>query len=168
MSKASRCWSAPFRSKNQSGSPALLSRNGVKHNVLNAKFHEKEAEIMAQAGRKGAVTIATNMAGRGTDILLGGNPDFLFKQVLYREEGLPEERKLEVYEQIKAECEKTNKRSSPPADCISLAPNGMKAAASTISCGAAPAGKAIPAHRASICRLKTTSCASSPPNASRN
>ncbi len=84
----------------------LLSRNGVKHNVLNAKFHEKEAEIVAQAGRKGAVTIATNMAGRGTDILLGGNPDFLFKQVLYREEGLPEERKLEVYEQIKAECER--------------------------------------------------------------
>ncbi len=84
----------------------LLSRNGVKHNVLNAKFHEKEAEIIAQAGRKGAVTIATNMAGRGTDILLGGNPDFLFKQVLYREEGLPEERRLEVYEQIKAECEK--------------------------------------------------------------
>jgi preprotein translocase subunit SecA len=84
----------------------LLSRNGVKHNVLNAKFHEKEAEIIAQAGRKGAVTIATNMAGRGTDILLGGNPDFLFKQVLYREEGLPEERRLEVFESIKAECEK--------------------------------------------------------------
>jgi preprotein translocase subunit SecA len=84
----------------------LLSRNGVKHNVLNAKFHEKEAEIVAQAGRKGAVTIATNMAGRGTDILLGGNPDFLFKQVLYREENLPEEKKLEIYEQIKADCEK--------------------------------------------------------------
>jgi preprotein translocase subunit SecA len=84
----------------------LLNRNGVKHNVLNAKQHEREAEIVAQAGRKSAVTIATNMAGRGTDILLGGNPDFLFKQVLYREEGLPEERRLEVYEQIKAECEK--------------------------------------------------------------
>jgi preprotein translocase subunit SecA len=84
----------------------LLSRNGVKHNVLNAKFHEKEAEIVAQAGHKGAVTIATNMAGRGTDILLGGNPDFLFKQVLYREENLTDERKLEVYEQIKADCEK--------------------------------------------------------------
>jgi preprotein translocase subunit SecA len=84
----------------------LLNRNGVKHNVLNAKQHEREAEIVAQAGRKGAVTIATNMAGRGTDILLGGNPDFLFKQVLYREEGLPEERRLDVYEQIKAECEK--------------------------------------------------------------
>jgi preprotein translocase subunit SecA len=84
----------------------LLSRNGVKHNVLNAKFHEKEAEIVAQAGRKGAVTIATNMAGRGTDILLGGNPDFLFKQVLYREENLPEEKKLEIYEEIRADCEK--------------------------------------------------------------
>jgi preprotein translocase subunit SecA len=84
----------------------LLSRNGVKHNVLNAKQHEREAEIVAQAGRKGAVTIATNMAGRGTDILLGGNPDFMFKQVLYREENLPDERKLAVYEQIKADCEK--------------------------------------------------------------
>jgi len=84
----------------------LLSRNGVKHNVLNAKQHEREAEIVAQAGRKGAVTIATNMAGRGTDILLGGNPDFMFKQVLYREENLPDDRKLAVYEEIKADCEK--------------------------------------------------------------
>jgi len=84
----------------------MLTRNGVKHNVLNAKQHEREAEIVAQAGRKGAVTIATNMAGRGTDILLGGNPDFMFKQVLYREENLPDDRKLAVYEEIKAECEK--------------------------------------------------------------
>ncbi|MDH5527654.1 MAG: preprotein translocase subunit SecA [Nitrospirota bacterium] len=58
----------------------LLKKRGIKHNVLNAKFHEKEAEIIAQAGRAGAVTIATNMAGRGTDILLGGNPDFLLKR----------------------------------------------------------------------------------------
>jgi preprotein translocase subunit SecA len=54
----------------------LLKKMGIKHNVLNAKFHEKEAEIIAQAGRLNAVTISTNMAGRGTDILLGGNPDF--------------------------------------------------------------------------------------------
>jgi len=59
-----------------------LKRKGVKHVVLNAKYHEMEAEIVAQAGRIGAVTIATNMAGRGTDILLGGNPEFLAKQEL--------------------------------------------------------------------------------------
>jgi preprotein translocase subunit SecA len=65
----------------------LLKKRGVRHEVLNAKYHEREAEIVAQAGREGAVTIATNMAGRGTDILLGGNPDFLAKEVL-RKKGL--------------------------------------------------------------------------------
>ena len=64
----------------------LLRRNGIKHNILNAKNHEREAEIVAQAGRLGAVTIATNMAGRGTDILLGGNPEYLAKKRM-REEG---------------------------------------------------------------------------------
>ncbi|MGN0805629.1 MAG: preprotein translocase subunit SecA, partial [Candidatus Coproplasma sp.] len=64
----------------------LLLRNGIKHNILNAKNHEREAEIVAQAGRYGAVTIATNMAGRGTDILLGGNPEYLSKKRM-REEG---------------------------------------------------------------------------------
>ncbi len=59
----------------------LLVKRGVKHNVLNAKFHEQEAHIVAQAGRAGAVTIATNMAGRGTDIILGGNPDLLWEEI---------------------------------------------------------------------------------------
>ncbi|MFB3917323.1 MAG: preprotein translocase subunit SecA [Terriglobales bacterium] len=58
----------------------LLKKKGIKHAVLNAKQHEREAEIVAQAGRKGTITIATNMAGRGTDILLGGNPEFMAKQ----------------------------------------------------------------------------------------
>jgi preprotein translocase subunit SecA len=58
----------------------ILKKKGVKHVVLNAKYHEREAEIVAQAGRLGVVTIATNMAGRGTDILLGGNPEFMSKQ----------------------------------------------------------------------------------------
>ena len=58
----------------------LLKKKGIKHVVLNAKYHEREAEIVSQAGRKGMVTIATNMAGRGTDILLGGNPEFMAKQ----------------------------------------------------------------------------------------
>ncbi len=60
----------------------LLKKQGIAHQVLNAKYHEREAEIVAQAGREKAVTIATNMAGRGTDILLGGNPDFLAKSLL--------------------------------------------------------------------------------------
>jgi len=68
-----------------------LVREAVPHNVLNAKYHEREAEIVAQAGRKGAVTIATNMAGRGTDILLGGNPDFMAREFLKSEEIDPDE-----------------------------------------------------------------------------
>ena len=69
---------------------SILKRNGIKHEVLNAKFHEKEAEIVAQAGKFGAVTIATNMAGRGTDIMLGGNSEFLAKAEM-RRIGYPEE-----------------------------------------------------------------------------
>lgn len=69
----------------------MLKREGVEHSVLNAKHHEREAEIVAQAGRFGAVTIATNMAGRGTDILLGGNPAFLARQALKNQGLEPEE-----------------------------------------------------------------------------
>ena len=78
----------------------LLRKRGIPHQVLNAKYHEKEAEIVAQAGRLGAVTIATNMAGRGTDILLGGNPEFLAKREL-KEKGItPEKVGKEKYEEI--------------------------------------------------------------------
>jgi preprotein translocase subunit SecA len=76
-----------------------LRKLGIPHNVLNAKYHEREAEIIAQAGRKGAVTIATNMAGRGTDILLGGNPEFLAREYLKREEINPDEATPEQYEE---------------------------------------------------------------------
>ncbi|HEU0253881.1 MAG TPA: preprotein translocase subunit SecA, partial [Pyrinomonadaceae bacterium] len=68
-----------------------LLKEKVAHNVLNAKYHEREAEIVAQAGRKGSVTIATNMAGRGTDILLGGNPDFMAREFLKQDEIDPDE-----------------------------------------------------------------------------
>ena len=68
----------------------MLRHNKIPHSVLNAKNHEREAEIIAQAGKKGSVTIATNMAGRGTDILLGGNPEYLALQRM-RKEGMPEE-----------------------------------------------------------------------------
>ena len=74
---------------------ALLKRRGIAHNVLNAKHHEKEAEIIAQAGKFGAVTIATNMAGRGTDIMLGGNAEYLAKAAL-RHDGLSEELIIEA------------------------------------------------------------------------
>jgi preprotein translocase subunit SecA len=76
-----------------------LQRDAVPHNVLNAKYHEREAEIIAQAGRKGAVTIATNMAGRGTDILLGGNPDFMAREFLKKEEVDPDEATEEQWSQ---------------------------------------------------------------------
>ena len=69
---------------------SILKKRGIKHNVLNAKYHEKEAEIIAQAGKFGAVTIATNMAGRGTDIMLGGNAEYLAKSEL-RKRGYSEE-----------------------------------------------------------------------------
>ncbi len=68
----------------------LLKKEGIKHEVLNAKYHEKEAEIIAQAGKFGAVTIATNMAGRGTDIILGGNSEFLAKEEMRRNKVAPE------------------------------------------------------------------------------
>ncbi len=86
----------------------MLSRRGVKHHVLNAKQHEKEAEIVAQAGRFGAVTISTNMAGRGTDILLGGNPEFLAKAKLGPEASEEEHRK--ALEEFKKVCEEEKKK----------------------------------------------------------
>ncbi|MGN1047923.1 MAG: preprotein translocase subunit SecA [Eubacteriales bacterium] len=69
---------------------AMLKRNGIPHTVLNAKYHEKEAEIVAQAGKLGAVTISTNMAGRGTDIMLGGNPEYMAKAEM-RKQGFEED-----------------------------------------------------------------------------
>src|SRR5262245_54839735 len=77
----------PVPTKKSERVSALLKKRGIRHEVLNAKYHEREAEIVAQAGRESSVTIATNMAGRGTDILLGGNPDFLSKEIL-RKKGM--------------------------------------------------------------------------------
>ena len=74
---------------------SLLKLRGIKHVVLNAKYHEREAEIVAQAGRRANVTLATNMAGRGTDILLGGNPEHMARQQLLKEEAVDEIPKIE-------------------------------------------------------------------------
>ncbi|MEW5758953.1 MAG: preprotein translocase subunit SecA [Candidatus Omnitrophota bacterium] len=88
----------------------LLQERGIPHNVLNAKYHEMEAQIIAQAGRFKAITIATNMAGRGTDILLGGNPDFLTKTLL-REEKIAQENK-DYNDKFKLYIEKFRKQAS--------------------------------------------------------
>ncbi len=80
---------------------AMLKKQGIEHNVLNAKHHEQEAEIIAQAGRKGMVTIATNMAGRGTDIMLGGNPDMLISQL---PDTLSEAEREKKAKEIRSQC----------------------------------------------------------------
>lgn len=83
----------------------FLKTKRIPHHVLNAKHHEREAEIVSQAGRKGAITIATNMAGRGTDIVLGGNPEYLAKQLVTPDH----ETYPEVFAKFKAQCEKEHK-----------------------------------------------------------
>ena len=83
-----------------------MPRQGIPHNVLNAKQHEREAEIVAQAGRKGMVTIATNMAGRGTDILLGGNADAMAKQWRRANPEASEDEYEKVIAQFKEQCAK--------------------------------------------------------------
>lgn len=94
---------------------SMLKKEGIKHVVLNAKYHEKEAEIVAQAGRLGAVTIATNMAGRGTDILLGGNPEFLAKEEMRKRGYNPhtnwdENLYREILEKMKKQVEEEHKK----------------------------------------------------------
>ncbi len=87
---------------------ALLARHGIKHHVLNAKQHEREAEIVAQAGRINAVTISTNMAGRGTDILLGGNPEFLTASVAGRDDA--SEAYREALKEMQGVCEEEKQK----------------------------------------------------------
>ena len=142
----------------------MLRRRGIAHSVLNAKYHAREAEIVAQAGRKGAVTVATNMAGRGTDILLGGNPEFLAAAEL-RQRGLDP---VEQPGRVRGAPGKTRcragrstarpraRRSSRPAVSTCSAPSATSPAASTTSCAVAPAARATRASPGSTCRCRTS------------
>jgi preprotein translocase subunit SecA len=150
---------------------SLLKRRGVRHEVLNAKYHEREAEIVAQAGREGAVTIATNMAGRGTDILLGGNPDFLSKEIL-RRQGLDPATAPRTPGPPRSwrrawSPSPSIAGSSSAAGCTSSAPSATSRDASTTSSADARAGRAIRGHRTSTSRSRTTCSASSARRGSR-
>ena len=166
----------------------MLKKRGIKHEVLNAKYHEKEAEIVAQAGKKGAVTIATNMAGRGTDIMLGGNAEYLAKNEM-RKMGFDEEMIVEAtgygetddekilnarktFQELEAKHKDADqsrggRRSAPPAACSSWAPSATSPAVSTTSSAAVPAVRATPVKAGSSSRWRTTSCASSAANGFR-
>ena len=113
----------------------MLTRHGVRHEVLNAKHHEREAAIVAQAGRFGAVTIATNMAGRGTDILLGGNPNFMANDLLLARGVDPAEasRARRPPWSAARSVPTRSKKSSRRAACASSGPSATKAAVSTTS-----------------------------------
>ncbi len=150
--------------------PALLRKRGIDHCVLNAKHHEKEAEIVAQAGKFGAVTIATNMAGRGTDIMLGGNAEYMAKndlrkahfedEVIQEATGFAEtddETVLAARELFRKKLEENRQVTAAEAERVRQvagfsfsAPSAMSPGASTTSCAAAPAGRAIPGRAAFI------------------
>ena len=143
-----------------------LKKQGIKHNVLNAKQHEREAEIVAQAGRHRAVTISTNMAGRGTDIVLGGNPEFLALDKCGHDKDHAEyPQRLAEFE---AQCEIEREQVVGPAVCTSWGRSATRAGASTISCAAARAVRATPARASSSSHSRTTCCGSSSPSAWRS
>ena len=122
-SAASRCWSAPPRSKSPSCSPSSCARPASPHEVLNAKQHEREAHIVAQAGRPGAITIATNMAGRGTDIVLGGS---LEAELAALEARTAASSTKSPRRASSPSGRSATTRSRPPAACTSSAPSATR------------------------------------------
>ena len=139
----------------------LLAKKGVKHEVLNAKNHAREAAIVAQAGRLGAVTVATNMAGRGTDIMLGGNAEFLAVQQMHEQGPRAPSTRPTSTRPSGTTCSQRSRRdgrdggrarSSRPAGSTCSAPSATSRAASTTSCAVVPAARATRARAASTCR----------------
>ena len=142
----------------------MLKQAGVKHEVLNAKQHEREAAIIALAGQKGAVTVATNMAGRGTDIILGGNPEFLADHQL-REAGIDPVEHSEEYEAQYPEILRSHRGDDRRRarggrggrrPVRGRAPSGTSRAGSTTSCAVAPAVRATRGRAGSTCPSATT------------
>ena len=142
----------------------MLKRRGVPHHVLNAKYHEQEAMIIAQSGRLGAVTVATNMAGRGTDIMLGGNPEFIADTELHQRGLSPVDtpgglrggvagggRQGEGGRGGRARAGRRR-----PAASTCSAPSGTSRGASTTSSAAGPVVRATRASPGSTCRSRTT------------
>ena len=162
--RASRSWSARPASQKSEHLSGLLLRRGVPHEVLNAKYHDKEAAIIAQAGRKGAVTVATNMAGRGTDIMLGGNPESMADAGAAPAAGCRRSRRRRTTRppgrarsrRPKQRSRPSTRRSSGSAGSTCWAPSGTTRAGSTTSCAAGPAGRATRASRGSTSRSATT------------
>ena len=128
----------------------MLERRGIPHHVLNAKQHAREAQVVAQAGRLHAVTVATNMAGRGVDILLGGNPELLAAQEVLGAGLDPESDEgrgplpRPAASSTRTSARPRGTRSASSAGCTCSAPSATSPAASTISYGVAPAVRAIP------------------------
>ena len=144
-----------------------LKKTGIKHNVLNAKNHEREAEIVAQAGRFGAVTISTNMAGRGTDIVLGGNPEDLAAAEAGTRDPDDEKFPAGAGAVSRAMRGASASRCSRPAACTFSAPSATNRGGSTTSFAAVRDARAIPDRRGFTSRSKTICCASSAPTGSR-
>jgi preprotein translocase subunit SecA len=148
---------------------SLLEKRGIPHNVLNAKHHKREAEIIAQAGRIGAVTIATNMAGRGTDIILGGNPETMAWARLQDTYPTRLDVPKEEWDSLVREIEEKEQMKTQGAYVKSiggLARNDTMRAASICNFAAVAVAKEIPAAVDSSCLWKTISCASSWDNGS--
>ena len=148
----------------------LLEKRGIPHEVLNAKQHFREAEIVAQAGRVGAVTVATNMAGRGVDIILGGNPEGLAVREAIGPGHRPVHRRGQgrSWKAVEAEFETSLRTGGRRGPCPrrplrARAASATRAAASTTSCGAGRAGRGTRARAGSSSRSRTTSCGCSPP-----